>query len=324
MSDAKPKVAFYWNASCGGCEEAVIDLAEKILDVVAAVDIVFWPVALDYKISDVEKHADGSIAVSFINGSVRTSEQEKVCKLLRKKSGLVVAFGSCSHLGGIPGLANFWNRETIFKYVYQDAPSVVNEKGIRPLTESEDEGRHLELPTFWNTVERLDAVIDVDYYLPGCAPPPDLIMEAINAILTGNLPAKGAILSPNRNLCDTCPKEKTGEMLVTEFKRPHEVFVDPDRCLLEQGILCLGPVTRTGCGERCMRVDMPCRGCFGPTDQVKDPGAKFLSAVASMINSNDPDEIEKIVDTIPDFAGLFYRFSLPTSALKRKNMGGAQ
>ncbi|HJW75296.1 MAG TPA: oxidoreductase, partial [Thermoleophilia bacterium] len=50
----KPKVAFYWCASCGGCEEAVVDLAEDVLTVVDAVDIVFWPVALDFKVSDVE------------------------------------------------------------------------------------------------------------------------------------------------------------------------------------------------------------------------------------------------------------------------------
>ena len=54
---SKPKVAFYWNSSCGGCEEAVVDLAEGVLPVVVAVDIIFWPVALDFKKSDVEAAA---------------------------------------------------------------------------------------------------------------------------------------------------------------------------------------------------------------------------------------------------------------------------
>ena len=110
---AKPKVAFYWCASCGGCEEAVVDLAEGILDVVAAVDIILWPVALDFKYKDIEAMEDGSIAVSFINGAIRTEEQEHVAKLLRKKSGLVVAFGSCSSLGGIPALANLTSKRKI-------------------------------------------------------------------------------------------------------------------------------------------------------------------------------------------------------------------
>src|SRR5512138_1454446 len=97
----KPKVAFYWCASCGGCEESVVDLAEGILDVVAAVDIVLWPVAMDFKRADVEAMADGSILASFINGAVRTTEQAEMARLLRRKSQLVVAYGACAQLGGI-------------------------------------------------------------------------------------------------------------------------------------------------------------------------------------------------------------------------------
>jgi len=92
----KPKVAFYWCASCGGCEETIIDLDEKILDVVAAVDIVLWPCAMDFKYTDIESMPDGSIAVSFVNGAIRTSEQEHVALLLRKKSGIIIAFGDCA------------------------------------------------------------------------------------------------------------------------------------------------------------------------------------------------------------------------------------
>jgi len=74
---AKPKVAFYWCASCGGCEETVVDLNADVLKVVDAVDIVLWPVALDFKRKDIEAMADGEIAVSFINGAVRLSEQQE-------------------------------------------------------------------------------------------------------------------------------------------------------------------------------------------------------------------------------------------------------
>ena len=103
---AKPKVAFYWCASCGGCEETIVDLAEDILKVVDAVDIVLWPIALDYKLKDVQAWKEGEVAVAFINGAIRLSEQEKWVKLLRQKCSMVVAFGSCAHMGGIPGLAN--------------------------------------------------------------------------------------------------------------------------------------------------------------------------------------------------------------------------
>lgn len=317
---AKPKVAFYWCASCGGCEEAVVDLAENILKVVEAVEIVLWPVAMDFKIKDVEALQDKEIAVSFINGAIRTSEQEHVAKLLRKKSGLVVAFGACAHLGGIPGLANFSNRAKIFDYVYHRSPSVDNPDRITPQEKTIVKEGELTLPEFYNTVHTLDQVIDVDYYLPGCAPPPDLIMNAVEAILTGNLPEKGSVLSPDKSLCDTCKRKitKPEKSVIKEIKRVHEVMLDPEKCFLDQGIICLGPATRDGCGERCINANMPCRGCFGPTSRVDDQGAKFLSALASIIDADTEDEIRKITDSIADPAGIFYFYSLPSSMLKRK------
>ena len=325
---AKPKVAFYWCASCGGCEEAVVDLAEDLLKVVDAVDIVFWPVALDFKRKDVEAMKDGEIAVSFINGAVRTEEQEEMVKLLRKKSGLVVAFGSCAHIGGIPGLANFWDRETIFKRVYKDVPSVKNPEGIYPQQKTEVDGVELTLPEFYDTVYTLDQVIDVDYYLPGCAPPTDLIMNAITAILEGKLPDKGAVLAPDKSLCDTCPRKdsKPEKLSIKAIKRPHEIIADPEKCFLEEGIICLGPATRGGCGERCINANMPCRGCFGPTKGVLDQGLKMVSAIASILGVEDEDkateeEVESLVKQIDDPAGLFYMYSLPASMLRRKRMG---
>jgi len=318
----KPKVAFYWCSSCGGCEESIIDLAEDILKVVEAVDIVFWPVALDFKKKDVEAMPDGSIAVTFINGAVRMSEQEEMVKMLRRKSGLIVAHGSCSHLGGIPGLGNFWNKETIFNRSYHTTPSTENPDRTVPLESVIVEGEELTLPAFWDTVKTLDQVIDVDYYLPGCAPPRDLILNALGAILEGKLPPKGAVLSPNKSLCDDCDRNesKPEKLEMLEIKRPWEILADPEICFLAQGIICMGPATRTGCGERCILANMPCRGCFGPTDQVYDQGAKFLAALGSIIETNDEEEIEKIVDTIVDPAGTFYRFSLPSSILRRRRM----
>lgn len=318
----KPKVGFYWCASCGGCEEAVVDLNEDILKVVEAVDIIFWPVALDFKKKDVESMEDGSIAVSFINGAVRLSEQEEVVKLLRKKSGLVVAFGSCAHMGGIPSLANISNKNEIFKRAYKKVPSVVNLEEIYPQENVKLDVGELELPSFYNTVKPLDKAIDVDYYLPGCPPPPDLIMKAINAILEGKLPPKGAVIAPDKTLCETCERNKTkpDKLKIKEMKRIFEIVSDDEKCFLEQGIICLGPATRSGCGERCIKGNMPCRGCFGPTDSVIDQGAKFLSALASIIDTNEQGEIQSVVETIPDLIGTFYRFSLASSPLKRKKL----
>jgi len=317
---AKPKVAFYWCASCGGCEEAVVDLAEGILKVVEAVDIVFWPVALDFKRSDVEAMPDGAIDVSFINGAIRMSEQEVMAKLLRKKSKLVIAYGACAYQGGIPGLANLTEKEAILEYAYRLSPSTTDGTGVRPQTHTTVPEGELELPEFYESVKTLDEVIDVDYYLPGCPPTGKITFQAIEAILGGKLPEKGAVLAGDRALCYECDLNSTKpeKLLVIDLKRPHQVMIDRDKCLLAQGLLCLGPVTRGGCEAPCVKGGMPCTGCFGPLDRVRDYGGKALSAIASIVDTTDEKVMAKVFEAVPDPAGTFYRYSVPASLLARK------
>ncbi len=321
---SKPKVAFYWCASCGGCEEAVVDLADAILGVVEAVDIVFWPVALDFKRSDVESLYDGELAACFINGGIRTSEQEEMAALLRRKAQAVIAFGSCSHLGGIPGLANLYSRESILNRVYLEAPSVDNRDRVLPKERSEADEGMLTLPAFSDSVRTLDQTIEVDYYLPGCPPPVTLIVNAVNALLSGNLPPKGTVLTGDKALCSECPRNATKpeKLSLKELKRPHQLIIDSKTCLLNQGVLCLGPATRCGCNAACLSANMPCTGCLGPTSHVKDYGAKALSAIASLLDSNEAEEIATLAQRIPDPAGTFYRYSLPASLLHHRAGNG--
>lgn len=319
MAD-KPKVAFCWFTSCGGCDETVVDLNYDILKVADAVDIVLWPVAMDFKYSDIEKMADKEITLSIINGSVRNSEQEEIAHLLRQKSQLVLAFGACACFGGTPGLANLITRDEIFKYVYQDAPTAVNPEGVYPKTVVKVDGKELTLPEIYDQVRALNQVIEVDYYLPGCPPPPNLVLAALIAVLEGKLPSRGATLAPEKALCDTCPRNKTKPegFTIKEFKRVHQVEADPDKCFLLQGIVCLGPATRSGCNEACMNINMPCRGCFGPMEGVPDMGAKYLSAIASLIDAGSEEEMKKVIDGLDDPAGYFYRFSVPSSILGQR------
>ena len=94
-------------------------------------------------------------------------------------------------------------------------------------------------------------------------------------------------------------------------------MLDPEKCFLDQGVICVGPATRDGCGERCINANMPCRGCFGPTSRVHDQGAKFLSGLASIIDAEKEGDAKKIIDSIADPAGIFYYYSLPVSMLRR-------
>jgi F420-non-reducing hydrogenase small subunit len=313
----KLKLALYWAASCGGCDVAVLDINEKILDVAALADIVLWPIAMDFKYHHVEAMDDKSIDVCLFNGAVRNSEQEEIAKLLRAKSKIMVAFGACACFGGIPALANLKDRADILERAYIEAPTNDNPERTFPQTQTRVKEGELELPEFFDTVRALNQVVGVEYYLPGCPPPVELILKVVDALATGQLPPVGSVIASDKALCDECLRTKE-EKRITKIYRPHQIIPDPQRCFLEQGLICLGPATRGGCGQRCIKANMPCRGCFGPPPGVVDQGAKMLSAVASIYDVSDEEGIIRMVEEIVDPAGTFYRFAMSTSLLERK------
>lgn len=316
----KPKIGLYWCASCGGCEEAVVDLAEDILGVVEAVDIVFWPCAMDFKKAEVEGMADESIVATLVNGAIRTSEQEEMARLMRRKSKYLIAYGSCAHMGGIPGLANQFGREQILKYYYEEGPTVVNEGKTRPQLKHVEEGRELSLPQLRNVVRSLDQVVEVDYYIPGCPPTPKITKAAVGALLDGRLPAKGSVLAPDIALCDQCARKasKPTDVSFSAFSRPHQKLLDPGVCFLAQGVVCMGPATRGGCEAVCPEGNMPCSGCFGGTSRVRDQGAKILSSLCANVGPKEEGEIDQVLAGIPDPVGTFYRYGLARSILRRR------
>ena len=319
--NGKPKFAMYWAASCGGCEIAVLNINEKILDVDANFEVVFWPVAMDAKYKDVEAMPDKSILLTLFNGSIRNDENEHLANLLRQKSQILVAFGSCATEGCIPGMANFSSREQIFDAAFESI-STDNPEHTRPVYDYEVPEGTLHIPKFYPVLRTLDQVVDVDYFMPGCPPESHQIAAVIDLVLQvlageAELPPKGSVIGAGGStVCDDCQRNRNVKT-ITEFVRIHEVAdVDPELCLLEQGILCNGPATRNGCGALCPSVGAACIGCYGPAEGVIDYGARIMTAVASVIESDDPDEIDAILEGIPDPAGSFYRFSMPHSLLK--------
>jgi F420-non-reducing hydrogenase small subunit len=160
-----------------------VDVNEKILDIAAAADIRLWPIAMDFKYHDVEGWRDGEIDVCLFNGAVRNSEQAYLARLLRRKSKVMVAFGACASFGGIPGLANLHDRESIFQAVYGYTASTHNPEGTRPQTRLEVPEGTLTLPDFFDDVFALHQVVPVEYFVPGCPPTPKTIMTAIEAIV---------------------------------------------------------------------------------------------------------------------------------------------
>lgn len=316
----KPKFAMYWAASCGGCEIAVLNIHEKILDVDANFEVVFWPVAMDAKYKDVEAMEDGSILLTLFNGGIRNEENEHIAKLLRRKSQILVAFGSCACEGCIPGLANLSSMEQIFDTAYETV-STENPDHTRPQYKFKMPEGEITIPRFYPMLKTLGQVVDVDYYMPGCPPESHQIAAVIDLVIQvlqgkAELPPKGATIGAGGStVCDECERKRNVKN-ITSFRRIYDAPIDPELCLLEQGIPCNGLATRSGCNARCPSAGAQCIGCYGPAEGVIDYGARLISAFASVIDSEDPEEIEAILDGIPDPTGQFYRFNLADSLLK--------
>jgi F420-non-reducing hydrogenase small subunit len=320
-ANGKAKFAMYWADSCGGCEIAVLNIHEKILDFDANFEVVFWPVAMDAKYKDVEAMEDGSILVTLFNGAIHSEEHVHVAKLLRQKSKVLVAFGSCACEGCIPGLINFSSKDDFFDTVFTTV-STDNPEDIRPQTSVTVPEGDITIPEMYPVVRTLDQVVPVDYYMPGCPPESHQIAEVVDLLIQvlegkAELPPAGATIGAGGStVCDVCPRERNIKK-IDKFVRIQELEkIDPELCLLEQGIPCNGPATREGCGALCPQAGAQCIGCYGPAEGVLDYGARLMTAFASVIDSNDPEEIEKILDGLPDPAGQFYRFSLPASLLR--------
>jgi F420-non-reducing hydrogenase small subunit len=320
----KPKIALYWCGACGGCDAATIDLDEVLLEVAEQADIVLWPAALDYKYASLHDLAEGELALSMIWGGIRNEEHREMAQLLRQKSRLVLAFGACAVLGGTPGLANLLELEGMLDWIYRQAPTVVNPDGVIPGGTVPVAEGEVSIPRLLPHLYPLDQVIDVDYYLPGCPPPGDLIITAVTAALSGKLPPHGSVLAPSQALCDVCPRNRSKpyRMELRRLRRVHEVELDEETCFLARGVLCLGPATRAGCGGSCLRANTPCRGCFGPAGTVADSGARFLAALAALIKADDDRELEAILEDFLDPAGYCCRFSEATSILGSRQKKG--
>jgi F420-non-reducing hydrogenase small subunit len=240
--------------------------------------------------------------------------------LLRQKSQVLVAFGSCANEGCIPGLANLGDSREIVRTAFQTV-STDNPEETYPRTSCDVPEGEIHIPAILPILKTLDQVVDVDYHMPGCPPESDQIAAVIDVVINvvhgeAELPPKGAVLGAGAStVCDECDRKRDVKA-IKSFERIWAIQPDPEVCLLESGIPCNGPATRSGCNARCPTAGAQCIGCYGPAEGVSDYGARLISSYASVIDSTEPEEIDHILDGLVDPTGQFYRFNLARSLLR--------
>ncbi|HEX7485794.1 MAG TPA: hypothetical protein VF332_06560 [Vicinamibacterales bacterium] len=320
-SDRQPgklRIGMYWASSCGGCDISLLEIGEHLLELIEVADVVLWPCVADFKYRTVADYPDGYIDVCLFNGAIRSSEQEEIARLLRVKSRTLAAYGACAMDGGIPALANLKSPGAIYDAVYHSNPTLQNPNKTEPQEHWAAPQGDLTLPRFYPQVLRLADIVDVDYRIPGCPPVGTQVWKVLQAVVAGEVPAHNDAARAgcdNRSVCDECHREKR-KTRIKEFKRPHLAVPEPNWCLLEQGFVCLGAATRSGCGALCTKAELACRGCYGSAGLADDQGTAMLSAIGSVIDATTDDRAHEIVEQIADPTGTFYRFSLASSALK--------
>ncbi len=318
----KPRLAIAWASACGGCDIAILNVHEALLQLAEAFEIVYWPAAIDAKRTDLEALPDGSIDVALCSGGIRTTEDRELARLLRAKSRILVALGACAGDGGIPGLANLSSLGALLAASFAgDRTDSAN--GLVPQATCETPEGELCLPALLPVVQALGQTVAIDYAVPGCPPESGQIAEVLERLAaalngTASLPSPGAVLGAGRStVCEECQRARDVKR-IARFVRIQEVpRIDPAVCLLEQGLPCDGPATRAGCGALCPAAGAPCIGCYGAPEGVIDAGARLLSAYASIVDATEPDEIDRVLDGLVDPVGQFYRFTLAGSLLGR-------
>jgi F420-non-reducing hydrogenase small subunit len=314
----KRRIGMYWAAGCGGCDISALEIGPGLLDLLDAVEVVFWPCIADFKYKDVAAYPDGHLDVCLLNGGIRNAENERVLRLLRRKSRTLVAYGTCAVFGGLPALANLASVSAILETVYRNGPSTVNPEGVAPRARTQIDAGELELPYLHPQVLRLQDAVPIDYQVPGCPPQLHQVERALALLLNGAPApqAHGAMVGcGDKSVCEECPREKR-QHRIAAFRRTHEAIPEDGFCLLEQGFVCLGPATRSGCGAVCLKANRTCRGCYGPGPEVEDQGMAMIGALGSLLDADTEERAREMIDQIPDPAGTFYRFTLAASHLK--------
>ena len=220
---------------CAGCVSSLLNAGQGLMDILLGeLEVIYSPTFIDLR--EVPK-----VEVAIVEGGVRTESDEEIVREVRAKSDILVALGLCATHGGITSLGNLSSARELIEKAY----SIMDSKS---------------LPELKDLMYPIDHFVDVDYYIWGCPPMPLLIVHTLKSILRGKKPERHRSV-----VCSECSRK----IIPARIERLYDIYekeADPETCLVSQGFVCLGSLTRNGCGAPCPRAGFTCFGCRGPPD----------------------------------------------------------
>lgn len=293
MAD-KARISIEWLSGCSGCELGIVDLHEKLLSVLAEVDLVRIPILMDEK-----KHVEADIGL--ITGSIRTDHDVEAAHKMRKACKAIVAFGTCPVYGGPQGAGYAHTTQELLAGAFTHNPTTT--------THSIPD----QVPTLLDGNRPLDSEIQVDLYMPGCPPHAAYIFEGLMAVLRGREPKIG-----RHNVCFNCDRLMK-RTTVAEIRRAHQGDYDPGVCFLSQGCLCFGSATLDRCLAPCPRIGVPCFSCGGPSEAIiLEPPKDVRTMVASRMAHLTKIPYETIVKEIEHQAKTHYAYAMASPVFRQK------
>lgn len=157
MQKKKLKIAIVSLTSCEGCEVAVLDLGEKLLEVLKNVELIKFKYMMDAEVERLE-----GCDIAFIEGSPTTARDIKLAQEVRRKAKKVIALGLCAHLGGVQKIKDYRDKGEVYKYVYGKLGNGENNDG-----------------------GGIDKYIKVDGVIPGCPIDKEEFLRAVLELLAG-------------------------------------------------------------------------------------------------------------------------------------------
>lgn len=169
----KPRLATVWLGGCSGCHMSFLDLDERLIELAGLADICYSPVL------DVKEYPQ-NVDIALVEGAVANEDNLREIRRIRERSKILVAFGDCAVTGNVTALRNLFPVDDVLNRSYQENSAIVS---ALPL------GGDGIVPGLLPRVLRIEDVVKVDYFLPGCPPCADAIYAFVTELLAGQSPA---------------------------------------------------------------------------------------------------------------------------------------
>ncbi|HEY5492999.1 MAG TPA: hypothetical protein VIK15_00270 [Candidatus Anoxymicrobiaceae bacterium] len=257
--------------ACGGCEASLLAAGEPLVALLSEHDIGFSSLLVDRRTLTPSD-------VVLVSGCVRNSEERRLAEEVARTSRKIIAVGTCAVYGGVAGLRRL------------------------ELEQGEDDD---VLPRVFGEAEPLDQFMSIELYVPGCPPPTPILFETVKAVLEGTPPERY-----DTTVCSDCDRRVIRKGPARAVSLRTGPAVSDDACLLNQGLLCAGPVTRGGCEASCPSAGVVCAGCRGPSDAILSSQLHSLySDMVSFVTRTTGGRREKVAAQLDAMLDVIYSYT---------------